>query len=54
MRMELGKLVERDEVSRVLMAEDVPAASAMVSTLEEVEVLVASWVVALDSLVIFL
>jgi hypothetical protein len=54
MGMELGKLVERHEVGGVLVAEDVSAASAMVSTLEEVEVFVASRVVALDSLAIFL
>jgi hypothetical protein len=54
MRMELGDLVERDEMGGVLVAEDVSATSAVVSTLEYVEVFIAIWIVALDSFVIFL
>jgi hypothetical protein len=52
--MKFRMLIERNLVGGVLPAEDVSTTSAMVSTMEDVEVCIAIRVVALDSLVIFL
>lgn len=47
-------LVERDLMSRVFPAEDISTASAMVAAMHPGEDDFAVWVVASDSLVIFL